>query len=119
MHHSASTPSASTAWNCRSGAGTNARAKKCEGVEGIIREGAELIKEKPAPEVLDAGLVAAAQRVEHYEMAVYGTLRTWAQKMGYDRQAELLQQTLDEEKQADILLTELAETGINEMADAG
>ncbi len=99
--------------------GATPRGKKCEGIEGIIREGAELIREKPEPDVLDAGLLSAAQHVEHYEMAGYGTVRTWAQKMGFDRQAELLQQTLDEEKQTDQLLTQIAEQSINIDAMSG
>lgn len=98
--------------------GTSPRGKKCVGVEGIIKEGAELIKEKPAPEVLDAGLVAAAQHVEHYEMASYGTTRAWALKMGHQQQAALLQQTLDEERQTDELLTQIAERSINVDAEA-
>jgi ferritin-like metal-binding protein YciE len=87
--------------------------KKCHGMEGLIEEAKELIKEKPAPDVLDAGLISAAQHVEHYEMAGYGTVRTWARLLGYEDQANLLQQTLDEEGDTDKLLTELAETGIN------
>jgi ferritin-like metal-binding protein YciE len=89
------------------------RGKKCIGMEGLIKEGQELIKEKPEPDVLDAGLIAAAQHVEHYEMAGYGCVRTWARQMGEERHAELLQETLDEEEQTDRLLTELAESEIN------
>jgi ferritin-like metal-binding protein YciE len=93
--------------------GENPRGKKCVGMQGILEEGTELIKERPEPDVLDAGLIAAAQHVEHYEMAGYGTVRTWADKLGRDQDAELLQQTLDEEKQTDMLLTDLAERSIN------
>src|SRR3954471_6675292 len=89
------------------------RGKKCVGMEGLIEEGKELIKEKPEKEVLDAGLIAAAQHVEHYEMAGYGTCRTWARLLGYAAQAELLQTTLDEEQQTDLDLTSLAEGSIN------
>lgn len=89
------------------------RGKKCVGMEGLIKEGQELIKEKPEADVLDAGLIAAAQHVEHYEIAGYGCVRTWARLMGEDRQAELLQETLDEEEQTDRLLTDLAESEIN------
>jgi ferritin-like metal-binding protein YciE len=89
------------------------RGKKCVGMEGLIKEGQELIKEKPEPDVLDAGLIAAAQHVEHYEIAGYGTVRTWARQMGEERHAELLQETLDEEEQTDRLLTDLAESEIN------
>lgn len=95
------------------------RGKKCVGMEGLIKEGQELIKEKPEAEVLDAGLIAAAQHVEHYEMAGYGCVRTWARQLGEDRQAELLQETLDEEEQTDRLLTDLAESEINIEAEEG
>jgi ferritin-like metal-binding protein YciE len=88
------------------------RGKKCVGMEGLLEEGAELIKEKPDQDVLDAGLISAAQHVEHYEMAGYGTVRTWARLLGRDDQADLLQQTLDEEGETDKLLTSLAE-GVN------
>lgn len=90
--------------------------KKCVGMEGLLEEGKELMQEKPDPMVLDAGLISAAQHVEHYEMAGYGTCRTWARLLGYGRQAEILQRTLDEEKQTDADLTELAESVVN--ADA-
>ena len=93
------------------------RGKKCVGMEGLIKEGQELIKEKPEADVLDAGLIAAAQHVEHYEIAGYGCVRTWARQMGEERQAELLQETLDEEEQTDRLLTELAESEINVEAE--
>jgi len=72
-----------------------------------------LIQEEPEDDVLDAGLISAAQHVEHYEMAGYGTVRTYARQLGYESQAELLQQTLDEEGATDHLLTELAEARIN------
>jgi ferritin-like metal-binding protein YciE len=93
--------------------GESPRGKKCVGMEGLIEEGSELIKEKPEAEVLDAGLISKAQHVEHYEIAGYGTVRTYAQLLGYDRQAQLLQETLDEEGEADKLLTQLAEGSIN------
>ena len=93
--------------------------KKCVGMEGLLEEGKELIKEKPDKDVLDAGLITAAQHVEHYEMAGYGTCRTWARLLGYDRQVELLQTTLDEEQQTDLDLTALDESSINiEAAEA-
>jgi ferritin-like metal-binding protein YciE len=95
------------------------RGKKCVGMEGLIKEAQELVKEKPDAEVLDAGLIAAAQHVEHYEIAGYGCVRTWARQMGEDRQAELLQETLDEEEQTDRLLTDLAESEINVEAEEG
>jgi ferritin-like metal-binding protein YciE len=89
------------------------RGKKCVGMEGLLEEGKELMKEKPDEDVLDAGLITAAQHVEHYEMAGYGTCRTWARLLGYQDQARLLQETLDEEKQTDLDLTALAESSIN------
>ncbi|MDQ3950761.1 MAG: ferritin-like domain-containing protein [Gemmatimonadota bacterium] len=98
------------------------RGKKCIGMEGLIEEAQELLKEKPNPDVLDAGLISKAQHVEHYEIAGYGTVRTYAEQLGFTRHAELLQQTLDEEGEADKRLSALAETSINveaEMADAG
>ncbi len=97
--------------------GKSAQGKTCHGMKGIIEEGAELIKEEPDPVVLDAGLIAGAQGVEHYEMAGYGSARTWAEQLGYSEQAELLQQTLDEERQTDKLLTELAEQTVNPDAE--
>ena len=87
--------------------------KKCEGMAGIIREGQMTMKEVTDPDALDALLIAAAQSVEHYEMAGYGTARTWARLLGREDDAALLQQTLDEEQQTDLLLTELAERSVN------
>jgi ferritin-like metal-binding protein YciE len=87
--------------------------KKCVGMEGVLKEGSELIKEKPDAEVLDAGLISAAQHVEHYEMAGYGTVRTWARLLGHDDHEALLQQTLDEERDTDETLSALAESSIN------
>ena len=93
--------------------GVSPNGKKCVGMEGLLKEGSELIKEKPEPDVLDAGLIAAAQHVEHYEMAGYGCCRTYARQLGYESQAEMLQATLDEEGNADKILTVIAETSIN------
>ena len=87
--------------------------KKCVGMEGLIEEANELIKEDAQEDVLDAGLISKAQHVEHYEMAGYGTVRTYAAMLGETRHAELLQQTLDEEGKANRLLTELAEAAVN------
>lgn len=89
------------------------RGKKCVGMEGLIEEASELIKEKPDADVLDAGLIAAAQHVEHYEMAGYGCVRTYARQLGYEDQAQLLQTTLDEEGDTDKLLTDIAVSSIN------
>jgi ferritin-like metal-binding protein YciE len=83
--------------------------KKCKAMEGIIKENEELLKEDAEPEVHDAGMIAGAQRVEHYEIAAYGTVRTYAELLGRDDWAQLLQQTLDEEKETDQKLNELAE----------
>ena len=94
------------------------RGKKCRGMEGLLEEGKELISEKPEPDVLDAGLISKAQHVEHYEIAGYGTVRAWAQQLSFDQHVELLQETLDEEGEADKRLTQLAESSINiEAAD--
>jgi ferritin-like metal-binding protein YciE len=79
-------------------------------MEGLLKEGSELIKEKPEADVLDAGLISAAQHVEHYEMAGYGTVRTWAKLLGHADHAQLLQQTLNEEGNTDKALTKLAES---------
>jgi ferritin-like metal-binding protein YciE len=98
--------------------GVSPRGKKCVGMEGLIEEGSELIKEGADSDVLDAGLISKAQHVEHYEIAGYGTVRTYARQLGFENHAELLQQTLDEEGRTDHLLTELAESGINVEAEA-
>jgi len=89
--------------------GASPRGKKCVGMEGLLEEGSELIKERPEADVLDAGLISAAQHVEHYEMAGYGTVRTWAKLLGHADHAQLLQQTLNEEGDTDKALTKLAE----------
>src|ERR1041385_4074143 len=82
---------------------------KCKGMEGVIKEGEDLIKKDAEPEVRDAGIISAAQRVEHYEMAGYGTVRTYARLLGHSDWAQLLQQTMDEEKDADRILNSLSE----------
>ena len=87
--------------------------KKCKGMEGLIEEGKEIMQEDLDESALDAGLIGAAQKVEHYEIAAYGTARTHAQLLGHDRIARLLQQTLDEEGATDKKLTMLAEKVIN------
>jgi len=98
--------------------GSKARAKKCEAMEGLVEEGKELIDADPEGEVLDAGLICAAQKVEHYEIAAYGTLITWARQLGNHDCADILKHTLDEEKAADEKLTNLAESHINQQAAA-
>lgn len=92
------------------------RGKKCEAIEGIIEEGADIMKEFKGAPALDAGLVSAAQAVEHYEIARYGTLKRWAEMMGLDGAVQLLDETLKEEKNTDIVLTELADAQANEQA---
>ncbi|HEX7085846.1 MAG TPA: ferritin-like domain-containing protein [Vicinamibacterales bacterium] len=87
----------------------------CEGMAGIIKEGQDVVKEHDGP-LRDAAMIAAAQRVEHYEIAVYGTLASWARQLGLDDAAELLHTTLEEERQTDEKLTGLAESHINEAA---
>lgn len=95
-----------------------ARAKKCEAMEGLVQEAQEVIEELPkGSSVIDAGLIIAAQKVEHYEIAAYGSLVQLAKTMGENEIADLLQQTLDEEKNADQLLTELAVSSINISAE--
>ena len=89
------------------------RGPKCKGMEGIVAEGAEMIAEEADEEVKDAGLIAAAQRVEHYEMAGYGTARSLANRLGEHQTAEILQETLNEEGEANKKLTSLAESQVN------
>lgn len=97
---------------------TDAKGKVCKGMQGLLAEGDEFISEKPGPDIIDAGLISVAQRVEHYEMAGYGSVRTYARQLGLEEQADLLQQTLDEEAQTDEKLTKLAEQGgINARGD--
>ena len=92
--------------------------KKCAAIEGILEEGQEIIKEYKSSPALDAGLVSAAQAVEHYEIARYGTLRTWAEELGLDNAAKLLQETLDEEEATDQALTQIAESVVNQEAQS-
>jgi ferritin-like metal-binding protein YciE len=98
--------------------GMPARGKPCEGMKGIIEEGDEVLDEA-GEAVMDAALIAAAQKVEHYEIASYGCVRTYAQALGQDEIASLLEQTLEEEKAADVKLTEIATTNANRMAEEG
>src|SRR5882757_2763429 len=90
---------------------------KCKAMVGLIEEGGELIHEDADPTVRDAGLIGAAQRVEHYEIAAYGTARSLATRLGHEDIAEILDQTLEEEKETDAKLTELAESAVNEEAE--
>ena len=91
--------------------------KTCDAIVGITDEGAEIIKEYKGTAALDAGLLAAAQAVEHYEISRYGTLKAWAEKLGLTEAAELLDETLEEEKKTDAALTDIAERAINAEAD--
>jgi len=92
------------------------RGKHCDGIAGIIEEGKSIMEEGFADSTMDACLIAAGQRAEHYEMAAYGTLVAWARAMGHSEAADLLQENLDEEKAADEKLSSLAEGGINQSA---
>src|SRR3978361_907165 len=93
--------------------GKTARGKKCDANEGIPDEGKEIMEEYEGEPALDAGLLAAAQAVEHYEISRYGTLKTWASKLGMKDAVKLLDQTLAEEKKTDDALTKLADTAVN------
>jgi len=93
-----------------------AKGKHCDGIAGIIEEGKKMLDEDLDEDAMDAGLIASGQRAEHYEIAAYGTMVAWARAMGHADAADLLEQTLEEEKAADEKLTELAESGINEAA---
>ena len=93
--------------------GQPAKAVKCKAMKGILDEGEDLMDLKGSPETIDAGIIMAAQKVEHYEIAGYGSLKCWADHLGEAEAAELLEQTLEEEKETDDKLTELAENSIN------
>jgi ferritin-like metal-binding protein YciE len=92
------------------------KGKKCEAIEGLVKEGQEVMKEFKGSPALDAGLLATAQAVEHYEISRYGTLKAWAERLGMDPAVKLLDQTLTEEKNTDEALSELAEEAINQEA---
>jgi ferritin-like metal-binding protein YciE len=94
------------------------RGKTCDAIMGILEEGQEIMKEYKGMPALDAGLLAAAQAVEHYEISRYGTLRTWAAELGLNKAVKLLEATLAEEKKTDEALTELAEASVNQHAEA-
>lgn len=96
--------------------GRTPRGKTCEAINGILEEGKEIMEDFDGSNALDAGLIAAAQAVEHYEISRYGTLREWAQKMGLTKAVSLLETTLNEEKQTDELLTKLAAAAVNQKA---
>jgi ferritin-like metal-binding protein YciE len=96
--------------------GESPKGETCEGMKGLLKEGEAMMKMKGEPEVIDAGLIAAAQRVEHYEIAGYGTVRTYAELIGEADAVRLLERTLQEEEEADEKLTEIAESHINQEA---
>jgi ferritin-like metal-binding protein YciE len=98
--------------------GETPKGKTCDAIVGIIEEGQEIMREYKGTPALDAGLLAAAQAVEHYEISRYGTLKTWAGELGMDKAVKLLDATLSEEKKTDAALTELAETLVNQKAEA-
>ena len=91
----------------------NPKGKTCHGMKGLIEEGSEILEEEGEESVLDAGIIVAAQKVEHYEMAGYGSVRAFAQLLGQEEAAQVLQTTLDEESKANELLNQLAETTVN------
>ena len=95
-----------------------ARGKTCEAVQGMVEEAKEVMSEFKGSEALDAGLVASAQAVEHYEISRYGTLKTWAQELGLNQAVKLLETTLSEEKKTDEMLTQIAEREVNQHAQA-
>jgi len=99
--------------------GGDPRGKRCKGMEGIVSEGAEVLEKEGPGGVIDAALIAAAQRVEHYEIAAYGCIRSYANLLGLSDIAKLVDQSLEEEEAADHLLSELAETEVNTMALEG
>ena len=98
--------------------GKSPRGKTCPAIDGILEEGSEVAEEYADSPALDAGLLAAAQAVEHYEITRYGTLRSWAGQLGLDQAVDLLGQTLAEESETDEVLTRLAETAVNEAAES-
>jgi ferritin-like metal-binding protein YciE len=99
--------------------GEDAKGETCEGMKGLIKEGNTMAKMRGEDAARDAGLIAAAQRVEHYEIAAYGTVRTYAELLGHDQHVTLLEKTLNEEEETDERLTQLAESHINEEALVG
>jgi ferritin-like metal-binding protein YciE len=99
--------------------GERPRGKHCEGIAGIIEEGASMMEEDFDEATMDAALIAGGQRAEHYEMAAYGTLVAWARELGHMEAGELLDQTLEEEKAADLNLSAIAQNGVNPQAAAG
>jgi ferritin-like metal-binding protein YciE len=96
--------------------GVDLKGKTCKAMQGLIREGEDILQDGGASDALDAALIAAAQRVEHYEIAAYGSACTYAEELGHDEALKLLKQTLDEEERTDKQLTKIAEGGVNQRA---
>jgi ferritin-like metal-binding protein YciE len=96
--------------------GKKPRGETCEAIQGLVEEAKEVMEEADDPKVLDAGILAAAQAIEHYEIARYGTLRAWAEELGMQDAAKLLEQTLEEEKRTDKILSDIAVSRINREA---
>ena len=96
--------------------GKKAKSKTCEATKGLVKEGEGVMEEEADPDVMDAMLIGAAQKIEHYEIATYGTVCTWAETLGLDELHDLLGETLDEEEETNDLLSDLAEAGINQDA---
>lgn len=99
--------------------GESMKRKTCKGMQGLIEEGKEVMEEQKGSAAIDAALIAAAQKVEHYEIATYGTLCAWAEQMGHQEALELLKENIDEEEMTDERLTELAESLANQRAEQG
>jgi ferritin-like metal-binding protein YciE len=97
--------------------GKKAQGKTCDAIVGLVEEGQQVMKEYKGSPALDAGLLAGAQAVEHYEISRYGTLKTWANELGLAKAVPLLEATLQEEKKTDALLTEIAESVVNQEAE--
>lgn len=96
--------------------GVDLKGKTCKAMQGLIKEGEEILEEGGANEAMDAALIAAAQRVEHYEIAAYGSACTYAEELGHDKALQLLKKTLNEEERTDEQLTKIAEGGVNRAA---
>jgi ferritin-like metal-binding protein YciE len=99
--------------------GKRARSKPCHAMDGMVEEAEEVMEEYKDSPALDAGILAAAQSMEHYEIARYGTLASWARQLGHEEAEQLLRETLEEEKRTDELMTQLAESALNQMAEDG
>jgi ferritin-like metal-binding protein YciE len=99
--------------------GKRARSKPCHAMDGMVEEAEEVMEEYKGSPALDAGILAAAQSMEHYEIARYGTLASWARQLGHAEAEQLLRETLEEEKRTDELMTQLAESALNQMAEQG